>query len=232
MVAGNDKLSQEYQAAIAGLAAEVSGSDPSLGVLAGYLQSIIRQPALAAGLALDDRFNAFALMVDDCLELVAVPEVTGYGRWTVRTVELALCAIMTSMARVVTTSTPDSRAHAIAVAERMLAEFADIVDALDTVAEAFSDEDWDARYFSQTTTYTISADLVSTCIRYLLRSAYDLKIEKRFTVRQPTAPICLAITEYPGFEIERALDLLCRANALTGDEILLLAPGREIVVYI
>lgn len=232
MVARNDELSQEYQAALAGIASEVTESEPSLGLLAGYLQSAIRQPALVGGLLLDDKLDAFALLADDCLAFVSVPEVTGYGRWTVRTVELALCAILTSMARVVTTSTPDSRAHAIAVAERLLVEFSDIVDALDTVAEAFNDQDWDKRYFSQTTTYTITADLIATCIRYLLKSAYDLKVEKKFTVQQPTAPVCLAITEYPGFEIERALDLLCRANALTGDEILLLAPGREIVVYI
>lgn len=231
LVAADDELAAAYQTAQAGIAAETAETEPSLVVLAGYLQSAIRQPALAAG-QLDDRLEAFAGLADDCLSILDVSETTGYSRWQVLTAELAIAAILTSMSRIITTSTPDSRAHAITTAADLLTRFTDYVEALDTISRAFEALDLDARYFSQSTTYTIAARLVATCVRYLLKAAYDLRVEKRFTVREPTAPIVLAIREYPNVEIEPAMDLLIRANALTGDEILLLEPGREIVIYI
>jgi hypothetical protein len=231
MVAADDKLAAAFQTALDGIVAEAAETDPSLPMLVGYVQSAIRQPALVSG-SLDDRFDAFSFLADDLLALLSPIEVTGYGRWTARTVEMALMATLTSMSRVVTTSVPDTRAHAISVAVRILDEFWDIVDALDTVAAAFDAQDWDARYFSQSTTYTIAARLVTECIRYLLKSAYDLRVEKRFTLGNPTAPIVLAIKEYPGYEIDRALDLLIKANALSGNDILLIPAGREIVVYV
>ena len=231
MVAGDDTLAAEFQTAQQGIEDETALTDPSLQMLAGYLQSAIRQPSLIAG-PLDDRFDAFSFLADDCLALLTSIEVTGYGRWQVKTVELALASVLTSMARVITTSVPDTRVHAIAVADRILTKFWDIVDALDTVAESFNAADWDARYFSQSTTYTIAARMIAECVRYLLKSAYDLRVEKRFTIRNATAPVVLAIEEYPNYEIERGMDLLIKANALTGDEILLLPVGREIVVYV
>jgi hypothetical protein len=231
LVSTDDALAAEFRVAQNGIAAESALTDPAFGVLAGYLQSAIRQPALV-GVQLDDRFEAFSLLADDCIGLLADLEVTGYGRWIARTVQLSLSAILTSMSRIVTTSVPDSRAHAITVAVRMIDEFWDMVDALDTAAERFNNSDWDMRYFSQTTTYTRAAQLVAECVRYLLRSAYDLRIEKRYTLRQPTAPITIAIKEYPNQQIEAALDLLCKANALSGDDILLLPSGREIMVYV
>lgn len=231
LVAADDTLSGAFQAAQLGIETETSEDEPNLSVLAGYLQSAIRQPALAAG-QLDDRMEAFSGLGEDCLSLLTGVEITGYGRWQTRAVELAIAAILSSMSRVITTSTPDSRSHAIVIACDLLDRFTDYVEALDTVATAFEDQEWDARYFSQTTSYTIAARLVSMCIRYMLKAAYDLRVEKRFTILEPTAPIVLAIKEYPGVDIERAYDLLIRANSLTGDEILLLEYGREIVVYI
>jgi hypothetical protein len=231
MVALDDKIAAEYQAAQSGLTYETGLTDPSLVIVAGYLQSAIRQPSLTAGI-LDERFEAFSSLIDDLLIILDGVEVSGYGRWQARTIELSLSAILTSLSRVVTTSTPDSRAHAITVAGRILDELWDIVDALDTTAARFDLQDWDARYFSQSRSYTIAAHLVAEAVRYLLRSAYDLQVEKRFTLRSPTAPVVLAIEQYPNQEIERALDLLCKANAIYGDEILVLPSGREIVVYV
>lgn len=230
-VAADDMIAAEFRTAQNGIAIEAAETEPSLAILAGYLQSAIRQPALVPA-DLDDRVNAFSGLADDCLALISGVEVTGYGRWIAKTVQLALAAILTSLSRIITTSIPNSRAHAIALAVRMLEEFWDMVDALDTVAERFNDQAWDERYFSQTTSYTTAAQLVAECVKYLLKSAYDLRVEKRFTLGQPTAPVTLAIREYADREIEAAMDLLIKANELTGDEILLLPSGREVVVYI
>lgn len=231
LVQENDTLSGEYQAAIAGIAAEADETDPAMAILAGYLQSAIRQPALAAG-ELDDRLEAFQNLADDCIGLLANVEVTGYGRYQAKAVQLALCAILTSMTRIITTSIPNSRSHAISIGDDLLTEFEDMVDALDQVAESFEDQDWEARYFSQTQSYTVAAKLVTAAVRYLLISAYDLKVEKKFILSEPTAPVVLAIQEYSDMEIGAALDLLIAANSLTGDEILLLPPLREITVYL
>jgi len=231
LCSGDDEIVSAVQAALDGLDSEASLDDPSLGVLAGYLQAAIEKPAAVAG-ELNDRVTAYTGLADACLAMLDDTEITGAGRFRSAAVEVAVAAVLCGLARVVTTSTPDTRAHAIDLAGTLLDLFSDIVEALDTIQEAFEDQDWDARYFSQTATYTIAIELMATCVRYLLRSAYDLKIEKRWILREPTAPIVIAIQEYSSQEIDKALDLLCRANALTGAEILLLPAGREIVVYV
>jgi hypothetical protein len=228
----DNDIAAAFQAAMTGLDIETSEDDPSLGVLVGYLQAAIRQPALEVGFQLDDRFDAFSFLADDCLSLLDGSEITGYRRWQTKAVELTLCAVVGAMARVITTSTPDTRAHSMTIAGRLIDEFADIVDALDTVAEEFENQDWEARYFSQTGSFTVMHKLVASCLRFLLMSAYDLKIEKRYKVKQPTTPIEIAIKEYSNYEIEEGLDLFIKANALSGDEILLLPSGREIVIYV
>lgn len=232
MVALDDTLSSEFKTALTGIESETASDDPSLAVLAGYVQSAIRQPALASGLELDDRLDAFTGLSDDVLALLAGNVPGGYGRWVFRAVELTECAILTSIARVVTTATPSSRSHAILTADRLLTEFADIVDALDSASSEFDDLAWDLRCFSQTAAYTALATMISKCVAYLLRTAYDLKIEKRFTLSRPAGVISLAIEHYPDMDIDKACDLIIKANELTGDDILLMASGREIVVYV
>jgi len=232
MVARDDKLSSEFHTALAGIEAETSASEPSLTVLAGYVQSAIRQPALASGIEMDDRIEAFTTLSGNVLALLSDIEPGGYGRWVFRAVELTQCAIVTSLSRIVTTATPASRSHAIKTADDLLTEFSDIVDALDTAAAEFDDQVWDLRCFSQTSAYTVLSTLVSKCVAYLLRSAYDLKIEKRFTLARPTGVVALAIEHYPDVDIDVACDLLIKANELSGDDILLMASGREIVVYV
>jgi hypothetical protein len=227
----DDEITASVQAASDGLDAEVIVDDPSLAVLAGYLQAIIQQPSAVAG-ELDDRVLAYTGLADECLVLLDDTEITGAGRFRTAAIEVAVSALFCGLALVVTTSTPETRTAAIDLAGTVLALFEDCVEALDGIQKAFEDSDWDARYFSQTATYSITANLVATCVRYLLRSAYDLKIEKRFTLREPTAPIMLAIAEYATQDIDKAFSLFVRANALTGDEILLLPAGREVVVYV
>lgn len=232
MVVLDDTLASEFKTALAGIETEAASDEPSLTVLAGYVQSAIRQPALASGLELDDRLEAFTTLSDDVLALLIGNVPGGYGRWVFRAVELVECAIFTSLARVVTTSTPSSRSHAVLTAESLLTEFSDVVDALDTAASEFDDLNWDLRCFSQTSAYTVISTLVSRCVAYLMRLAYDLKIEKRFTLKRPTGVISLAIEHYPDIDVDKACDLIIKANELSGDEILLMASGREIVVYV
>ena len=227
----DDDIAAAVQTAWVGITGEAALEDPSLGLLAGYLQAMIERPALAGG-DTDDRLEAYTGLAADCLALLTGIEITGAGRFRAAAVELALSAVLVGLARIVTTSTAETRAHAIAIAGTLLDTTADIVDGLDAVSEAFDDHEWDTRYFSQTSTYSIAANLVATCVRYELRAAYDLRVEKRFTLSKPTAPITIAIQEYGDVAPEIALDLIVRANALSGFDILLLPAGREVVVYV
>lgn len=227
----DDDIAAAVQAARDGLDGEAALDEPSLGLLAGYLQTMIERPALAGG-DTDDRIEAYTGLATDCLALLTGIEITGAGRFRAAAVELALSAVLVGLARIVTTSTAETRAHAIAIAGTVLDTTTDIVDGLDTVAESFDDLEWDSRYFSQTATYTIAAKLVTACVRYELRAAYDLRVEKRFTLSKPTAPIVIAIQEYGDVAPEVALDLLVRANSLSGFDIFLLPAGSEVVVYV
>jgi hypothetical protein len=61
----------------------------------------------------------------------------------------------------------------------------------------------------------------------------NLAIERRFTLDRPRAPIEIAITEYGGLGAnDFNLDLFIYSNDLHGKDIMLLARGREVVVYV
>jgi hypothetical protein len=231
LTAGADDVAGMVQAAVEGFEAEADETIPDLAILAGYLQAIVERPSLVTVEKLDDRFDAYSNLVTEFATLlVEIPtDSAGFNR--ALAVELAMSSALNGLAVVVTTGKPDTRSHAVSLADQLLTIFEGVVEELDLAQEAFEDLALNSRYYSQTATYSIAFNMITTCVRYPLQSAYDLRIEKRFTLREPTAPIMLAIREYPGTAISDAYDLLIQANSLTGIEILLLDAGREVIVY-
>jgi prophage DNA circulation protein len=151
------------------------------------------------------------------------------------TSEAMLTASLVAACEAVAMTQPATRDEAVQAIATLNAMFSALTAGLDVVMLATLGNAINGQYFSQTNTYTSLARLLGTTVQYLLSIIFDLKIAKRFTLKTNRAPIEIVITEY-GAEYDSAgnslLDQFIAANALIGYDVLLLRPGREVVVYV
>jgi prophage DNA circulation protein len=219
--------------------------------LAGQIQNLIQVPVLGKNdlttrlQAYDDLKEALFLQLPG-LENSTSSRIasTDEAKNNIALNELALTSVIVANAQVAITAptaaqTDDptqavikTRAQAIEVALGVAETFDNITDALDAQQESYANLDIDKQYFSQSQAFGDVSKLVAETMRYLLLIAYDLKVERRFTLTTYRAPIEIVITEYGDLgDNEVNLSEFIEANALKGTELLLLPPGKEVVVY-
>jgi hypothetical protein len=209
--------------------------------LAGQLQNLIQLP----GRAIQDigsRLSSYGTLAAELFGL-SPEQPTVDGRNTVAVQELSLSAIVGSNAEIAVTgpSQPDtpaegglqSRAQVIEIAEDLRNRFLGITENLDLTQKLFNDIDIDLQYFSQSETFNIALQLTTTAQQYMLLAAYDLSVERRFTLEKPKTPLQIVGEEYGSFGAQNddLIDLFISSNKLRGTEILFLPAGREILVY-
>jgi prophage DNA circulation protein len=207
--------------------------------LAGQIQSMIQNPILASDKVIE-RLTAYDKLKDGLLaQLPSVtpglvtPKADAEAKNTTAIIEAALSSTIVANAKIATTGTLDTRAQAIDIAGKLGDALASITDGLDTVQAAYEDKDLENQYFSQSESFADAASITSTAIQYLLISAYDLKIEKRFILEKYRRPIEITITEYGDLgDNDENFELFVSSNQLAGKEIFFLPPGREVVVYV
>ncbi len=88
--------------------------------------------------------------------------------------------------------------------------------------------DIDKQFISQSVGYSTVQNLYALTMQYLLSQFFNLKTEKRFTLKNKRSPLEITVTEYGTLD---DYDLFIESNQLTGDEILILPAGKEIVIY-
>ena len=142
--------------------------------------------------------------------------------------ELSMIAILISGARIVVTSNFKTRSEIISAIEKVQESWNDIIASIDGIQENFENVDIDKQYFGNSQAYTSLVNTYTLVMQYLLSQFFNLATEKRFTIKNKRSPLEICVTEYgsPDF-----YDLFIESNELTGDEILLLNPGREVVIY-
>lgn len=221
-------------------------------LLAGQIQNLITLPLFSSN-ALESRIGTYESLTSAFVALLpgedekAVRDTASDDekRNSIATTELALTAVVASLGRIVTTTaiTPKglgaddvgtlaTRAQAIKAVTDITSLFNDIVDELELAQEAFSNKTIDKQYYCFNESYTDAALVVYLAVEYLLRTALELSVERRFTIDRPRAPIEIVISEYGGLgEKDANLDLFIRSNDLHGKDIMLLPRGREVVVY-
>lgn len=205
-----------------------------LGVIAvaGQLQELIQLPARTIQ-DTQTRLDAYKNFADG-ISFSLTPETPGtasYNRVAVQ--ELALTAAFGAVADISSTGDLTSRLESVKVIEDNLALFSDATDALDASQTLFAEQAIDVQYFSQSQSYAVSAALNALTMQYLLRAAFDLKVEKRFTLDRRRNPVMVAIEEYGSLgDGDKNIDLFIDSNKLEGDELLIMPKGRELVVYV
>ncbi len=200
-------------------------------VLATQIQNIIQLPASTTDNA-ESRLSPYQSFLDEIF-LTSPTKTTDDQRNIALLQELAAVSVLGVFSEVSVTSILETRTQAINLAEGISDKLIAITDFLDNNQELFINEDIDKQYFSQSESFSDSFSLISQGIAYLLKSIFDLLIEKRFVITKDRAPIEICITEYGNLgENDSNFDLFINSNFLKNTEILLLRAGKEVVVYV
>jgi hypothetical protein len=125
-----------------------------------------------------------------------------------------------------------TRAQLIRAIEELQAFFDDIVDALEGAQSMFATAPINEQYFGMLDTYADASNTMHLAIQHLLNSTLKLSVERKFTLDRYRAPIEITVTEYGSLGPDDSyLDLFIRSNDLHGKDIILLPPGRQVVIY-
>lgn len=214
-----------------GIADTLSTTPLDLTVLGGQIQAVMRTPSKVTGDVLQT-LKPFADFIDQVSDLP--DEETDQNYLNILAIrEIFLTSANSSMALVSSSSTLDTRAQALEAADLLSLQFETITDSLDLAQKQFETLRVDQQYFSQSTSFVESAQIIAGATRYLLEASFNLAVEKRFTLDRERAPIEIAITEYGELGDEDSnFDLFITSNQLKDNDILILPAGREVVVYV
>lgn len=199
--------------------------------IGGQLQALIQLPA-QLDLEVHQRLDAYKKVLLDAYSFLPGTN-TAEDKNAVEAVEIVIVSTLMAITQVITTGELKTRSEAAALIDEVSSLFSDATDNLDNVQNLFNENTIDKQYFSQTDSYAFTYQLISLANRQVLTSAFDLKIEKRFVISKPRAPIEITITEYGGLgKNDINLDTFIDSNSLKGNDILLIPAGREVVVYV
>ena len=199
--------------------------------VAGQIQALVALPNLVVT-DLSAKIETYSRFADQILNIS--PEAASpAGINTAAVQELGLTAALGAVGVASVVSSLSSRQSVIDSIESNFALFKTITDGLDVIQEIYSDELLSRSYFSQSETYPDAAQMVGLTVAYLIKSAFDLAVEKRIILTERENPVMIAMREYGGpGENDENIDLFLESNELTGNEILILPVGKEVVVYV
>jgi len=198
--------------------------------LAGQVQQLIQLPLLGTNDVIA-RLDYYDTLADGYIAELPLTS-TQVSKNKALSLELSLAGLLVALAQTVTTGTLQTRTQSVNAALALSAVFDKSLAALEVVQEIFSTQDIDNQYWALTESISESSIIISQAIRYLFISAYDLKVERRFVLEEPDAPIQIAANEYGGFgENDSNFDLFIESNDLHGNDILWLPAGTEVVIY-
>lgn len=147
--------------------------------------------------------------------------------------EYCIVVAIVVIAKIVATSTFQSRPEVVSAIQNITDIFNNTVSTLETIQDLFATLDIDRQYYSFLKQYTILVNIYSNAIRFLITEFYNLQAEKRFTIKNARSPLEIAVTEYGELgEDDFYYDLFLTSNNLSGNDILLLPAGREVVIYV
>jgi len=198
-------------------------------LLAAQVQQLTQYPVLASNDVIS-RLNYYGTLADQVFDSLTTGD-KDTDLNLLATSELSLTATLGAMAQIVTTGTLETRAQGVEVATGLADFFDRVVAELETAQERFADKDIDDQYFSQSQAFADAANLTGNAIRYILLTAFDLRVERRFRLDRARPPIWIAFKEYSTGDLDSNFDLFVKTNGLKAEELLMLQSGREVVIY-
>jgi hypothetical protein len=199
--------------------------------IAGQIQSLVNLPNLVE-LDLNSKIDTYIRFKDRILEFS--PESDGIAQINTAAVqEMALTACLGAVGVASVSSVLISRQNVIDSIDKNLDLFESITDGLDDIQELYSDEPIIFSYFSQSSSYADASLMNAVSVAYLLKSSFDLAVEKKIVLTRQENPVMIAMREYQGpGENDENIALFYSSNELTGRKTYLLPVGKELVVYV
>jgi hypothetical protein len=199
--------------------------------IAGQIQSLVNLPNLVE-LDLNSKIDTYIRFKDRIFEFS--PESDGIAQINTAAVqEMALTACLGAVGVASVSSVLISRQNVIDSIDKNFDLFEDITDGLDDIQELYADEPIIFSYFSQSQSYADASLMNAVTVAYLLKSSFDLAVEKKIILTRQENPVMVAMREYQGpGENDENIALFYSSNCLTGQETYLLPVGWEGVVYV
>lgn len=227
----NSTINSQILSIIRGLNALIS--EPVLDVvsIAGQMQALVKLPALAVA-NVGARVSAYQDFVDAIIN--SSPDKSSSRNLNVIGIqEISMVSAIAAVSSISVTGSLESRSESVSLIDSVSQLFIDVTNSLDAVQDLYQDNPITLQYYSQSQSFADTALIVARTLAYLLRTTFDLSIEKSFILLKNRAPFEITLSEYgaPG-EGDSNFDLFIESNALQGNDILLLPAGHEVVVYI
>jgi len=189
--------------------------------------ALIQSPALILG-NLEGKIDAYVNFINDILG--NSPTSANDGDINTSAVnDISLTAALGAIGISSVVAEIESRSASIETIESNLNLFNDITSGLDATQTLYEDKLLSRSYFSQSQSYGDAAQMTALTVAYLIKSTFDLSVEKRVIITRPECPVYTAMREYQDLD---KIDLFYESNELTGSETLLLPVGKEVVVYL
>jgi prophage DNA circulation protein len=227
LAAGNDEVAARVTAAQAEISTNLAQEEIVVADLVGPTQAIIQAPALGSS-DTTERLDAYDNLADALIERLPSSRTTSEAKNQTVAIELSLGSVISGSATSVITGALKTRAQAMETAGKVVALLDKITSALDSVQDDFEIVPIDSQYFSQSESYTQAVELVGKTIEYLILASFDLRVERRFTLSEPTVPLMIVLEQYGS---DDRFGEFIEANELKNNDINLLEPGREVVLY-
>jgi hypothetical protein len=218
-----------------GISSTLASFPPDLTALSAQFEGLFE----AIGLAQNNALGAVDNFIEIAQGFQAIPTGTAdaNGLNAALITELNMGFANTAIANAVTLPGITTRNQAIELATSLNDYFNFMVTTLDTIQVQFNNSPIELQYVAGEFSFAAQWKATQQAIRFLLSSALDLKIERRFPIKVPRAPIEISWTELggpgeiigvDGINIDQNFQNFCEWNDLHGDDILLL-PAETIV---
>lgn len=198
--------------------------------LAGQIQTLVSTPALIIT-DLETMFNTFLAFADSILTGIDSPTLGGVN--TAAAQDLTLTGAMGAIGISVTRAPLTSRQSVLDGIAGLTLVYNRINQGLTANQEVYAGQPLDLAYVAQVRSFSDVLRMEALTLSFLLRSAFDLAVEKTITLSRAENPVMFAMKVYGGpGDNDSNIDLFFESNNLTGNETILMPAGKKVVVYV
>lgn len=212
------------------IASTVFGPATDLLSLAGQIQTLVSTPALI--------ITDFKTMFDTMLAfadaiLTGVDDPTPGGVNNAAAQDLTLTGAMGSLGVSVTRAPLVSRQSVLDGIAGLSLVYDRINAGLTANQEVYAEQPLDLAYVAQVRSFSDALRMEALTLSFLLRSTFDLAVEKTVILSRAENPVMFAMKAYGGpGEDDSNITLFFESNSLTGNEAILMPAGKQVVVYV
>lgn len=235
-------INPRLEALFRGISSTIESFPPDLSALSAQFVGLFEAIGLAQNNAIGsvDNFTSFGNDIQSGGIENDDPSTTNKNAVAVTELNLSLAAIEIAKAAILPGIT--TRDQAIETANSLNDYLKDMTDALDASQTAFNVADIENQFISQSKAYSDQLKLNKKSIEFLLSSALNLLIERKFTIKTERCPLEIAWTELggpgeivtlpDGLRIDKHYNDFCEWNNLHGKNVMRLPSETTVRIFV